>query len=62
MPTLKEIQKALSDFAKERDWDQFHSPKNLVMALTSEVGELNGKIIGQQFYKLRDLLLGYTTL
>ena len=38
---IKEIQKALSDFAKERDWDQFHSPKNLVMALTSEVGELN---------------------
>ena len=38
---IKEIQKTLSDFAKERDWDQFHSPKNLVMALTSEVGELN---------------------
>lgn len=38
---IKEIQRKLSDFAKERDWEQFHSPKNLVMALTGEVGELN---------------------
>lgn len=27
-------------FASERDWDQFHSPKNLVMALSVEVSEL----------------------
>jgi dCTP diphosphatase len=32
---------ALDSFANERDWAQFHSPKNLVMALTGEVGELN---------------------
>jgi dCTP diphosphatase len=38
---IKEIQDKLAKFAKERDWNQFHSPKNLVMALTSEVGELN---------------------
>lgn len=31
----------LDQFATERDWTQFHSPKNLVMALTGEVGELN---------------------
>lgn len=31
---------ALAGFARERDWDQFHSPKNLVMALSAEVGEL----------------------
>lgn len=31
---------ALDAFATERDWAQFHSPKNLVMALTGEVGEL----------------------
>jgi dCTP diphosphatase len=31
----------LEQFATERDWAQFHSPKNLVMALTGEVGELN---------------------
>ncbi|KXF82393.1 nucleotide pyrophosphohydrolase [Enterovibrio coralii] len=35
------LQQEMTDFAKERDWDQFHNPKNLVMALTGEVGELN---------------------
>lgn len=32
---------ALKEFAGARDWAQFHSPKNLVMALSGEVGELN---------------------
>ncbi|AFM64483.1 nucleotide pyrophosphohydrolase [Pseudomonas aeruginosa] len=32
---------ALDRFAAERNWAQFHSPKNLVMALTGEVGELS---------------------
>ncbi|MFD6563620.1 nucleotide pyrophosphohydrolase [Micromonospora profundi] len=27
-------------FAEERDWQQFHTPKNLAMALAGEVGEL----------------------
>ncbi len=36
----KAIQAKLADFAKERDWDQFHSPKNLSMALAGEAGEL----------------------
>ena len=31
---------ALKQFADDRDWRQFHSPKNLVMALSGEVGEL----------------------
>ncbi|HEX5420834.1 MAG TPA: nucleotide pyrophosphohydrolase [Gammaproteobacteria bacterium] len=30
----------LRTFAEERDWDQFHSPKNLSMALTVEAAEL----------------------
>lgn len=30
----------LRAFAAERDWDQFHSPKNLAMALSVEVAEL----------------------
>jgi dCTP diphosphatase len=30
----------LERFAKVRDWDQFHTPKNLAMALTVEAGEL----------------------
>ena len=38
---VNELTKALAAFASERDWDQFHSPKNLIMALTAEVGELS---------------------
>ncbi len=40
MSEIARIQKTLRDFSSERDWDQFHNPKNLVMALTAEVGEL----------------------
>tara|TARA_Y100001970_G_C14160233_1_gene818081 strand:- start:1113 stop:1460 length:348 start_codon:yes stop_codon:yes gene_type:complete len=36
----KKIQTRLAKFAKERNWDQFHSPKNLSMALSVEVAEL----------------------
>lgn len=39
-PTLTDLTTALQTFAKDRDWDQFHSPKNLSMALAGEVGEL----------------------
>ena len=35
-----EIQARLKQFAKDRDWEQFHSPKNLTMALSVEVAEL----------------------
>jgi NTP pyrophosphatase (non-canonical NTP hydrolase) len=37
---IEDIRKQLADFAKERDWDQFHSPKNLTMGLASETAEL----------------------
>lgn len=36
----KPLEVALQAFADERNWQQFHSPKNLAMALTGEVGEL----------------------
>ena len=35
------LAQALEKFATDRNWSQFHSPKNLVMALTGEVGELS---------------------
>lgn len=35
------LEAELAQFATDRDWEQFHSPKNLVMALSGEVGELN---------------------
>ncbi len=34
------IGKAIQDFSENRDWDQFHNPSNLILALMSEVGEL----------------------
>jgi len=37
---IQDIQKQLADFADERDWDQFHNPKNLAMALSVEASEL----------------------
>lgn len=40
MDSLEDLNARLLRFARERDWEQFHSPKNLVMALAGEVGEL----------------------
>ena len=37
---LTELRNALRRFAAERDWDQFHSPKNLASALAVEAAEL----------------------
>jgi NTP pyrophosphatase (non-canonical NTP hydrolase) len=34
------LKKRLSDFAEARNWDPYHNPKNLTMALASEAGEL----------------------
>lgn len=39
-PEIKRFQSAFRDFVMEREWDQFHTPKNLAMALAGEVGEL----------------------
>lgn len=38
--TIGEIRERVLAFARERDWEQFHSPKNLSMALAAETGEL----------------------
>ncbi|MEW5708218.1 MAG: nucleotide pyrophosphohydrolase [Pseudomonadota bacterium] len=38
--SLEALRRALAQFAAERDWDQFHNPKNLAMALAGEAGEL----------------------
>ena len=37
---VAELQRRLAEFAAARDWDQFHSPKNLAMALSVEASEL----------------------
>jgi NTP pyrophosphatase (non-canonical NTP hydrolase) len=40
MPTLSELTATLRAFVAERDWQQFHDPKNLAMLVASEAGEL----------------------
>ncbi len=37
--SLEDIRRELAAFAAARDWEQFHSPRNLLLALVSEVGE-----------------------
>ena len=38
--SVEALRDALREFAAARDWNQFHSPKNLAMALSAEAGEL----------------------
>ncbi len=38
--TTAELKARVLAFARERDWEQFHAPKNLSMALAAEAGEL----------------------
>lgn len=38
--TVAELKSRVLAFVRERDWEQFHSPKNLSMALAAEAGEL----------------------
>src|SRR5687767_2902059 len=38
--TISELKTRVLAFVRERDWEQFHTPKNLSMALAAESGEL----------------------
>ncbi len=40
LSSIEELTARVRAFAQERDWEQFHTPKNLAMALAGEVGEL----------------------
>lgn len=37
---LEKLRREVAKFAAVRDWEQFHNPKNLAMALSAEAGEL----------------------
>ncbi|XP_042499369.1 dCTP pyrophosphatase 1-like [Macadamia integrifolia] len=39
--SLQELRDKLAEFSSVRGWDQFHSPRNLLLALVGEVGELS---------------------
>lgn len=54
---IPELQNRLRQFAAERDWEQFHSPKNLAMALSVEAAELLERfqwLTEPESYELRD--------
>lgn len=38
--TIESLTDQLREFAQQREWEQFHTPKNLTMALSGEAGEL----------------------
>ncbi|MBC7391184.1 MAG: nucleotide pyrophosphohydrolase [Opitutaceae bacterium] len=40
MTDIEEITKVLQKFNEDRDWDQFHNPKDLALAISIEAGEL----------------------
>jgi len=40
LKSIPDVAAALRAFAAERDWDQFHTPKNLAMAMSAEAAEV----------------------
>lgn len=40
MSDIENLTKIIREFADDRDWEKFHTPKNLALALSGEVGEL----------------------
>jgi dCTP diphosphatase len=53
--TLSGLKEQVLDFARERDWEQFHSPKNLSMALAAEAAELMEPFLWMQSEESCDL-------
>ncbi|KAM7312754.1 dCTP pyrophosphatase 1 [Ixodes scapularis] len=39
--SLESIRKVQEEFSKERNWDQYHSPRNILLAMIAEVGEVS---------------------
>ena len=39
--SLEPVRQQLAQFANDRDWNQFHTPRNLLLAMVGEVGELS---------------------
>jgi dCTP diphosphatase len=56
MADLDDIAGRLSEFATERDWEQFHTARNLVLALVGEVGELAEQMQWRTEDEVRELM------
>ena len=54
---MNEFQKRIKQFVQERDWDQFHNPKDLLLGIVEEVGEIRNMIKWEQdINKIKDAL------
>lgn len=47
--SIQELKKLVQDFCEERDWSQFHNPKDLVIGISTEANEL------LQIFRFKDL-------
>ena len=55
---MNEFQKRIKKFARERDWEKFHNPKDLLLGIIEEVGELRNIVKWEQNpQKLKEALL-----
>ncbi len=55
MSDIKTITKALTDFRDERNWEQFHNPKDLALALSIEAAELNELYLWKNYEEIKDV-------
>ena len=53
---MEKAKKALAEFTKERDWQQFHSPQNLAKSISIEAGELLACFQWNDEYDLQELI------
>ncbi len=45
---MKDLQKKARDFLKERDWEQYHQPKDLLLGIVEEIGEFRNLVKWEQ--------------
>lgn len=53
MTDIQTITKALTDFRNERNWEQFHNPKDLALALSIEAAELNELYLWKNYDQIK---------
>ena len=53
---LEQLRQQVADFAQDRDWDQFHSIRNLILAMVGEVGEVAEVVQWVNDDKIEELL------
>ncbi len=56
--TIESLKEAARTFAQERQWESFHTPKNLSMALATEAGELMEHFLWLDGEESRALCIG----